>query len=492
MTSIVDCRCEVDVLANTQIQTLAMPTATVSLNIVETLKTCITAAICSQRYILNDVLRIQETLGNPSDGGIDISPDTPVSSSDGGGDAALVLEDSQRLQGSMQLSDEQQDKLRKSICQSLDVASKGELAHRATSTTDLVTSADVMVQHVVEAFLHSDFGRVVDTSQKLWLPFTVVGEEEDESVESMPEDVTTIIRNSNAVKGAFRYREALTQQEVQLLAAVDRHTTAHQWSSEDIEVTDKSWDALRRRVAIFIDPIDGTNAFVEGELHIPMTLIGIAVDGVPLAGVVNRVFLTDGSGAMNTGSLSIACRSARTAVRENSTVTHQPPFVVLGGKVVEDASRWPHTVQEDVDASAESEKILVVTYSASTKASILDPVLERLAPRQDVPARGAGYKIMMVVDSISGEAQVGTCADLFVSPNAAIKKWDSCAPHAILAALGGIAVDMHGLAITYPVVMSTEDGDGEMCREETISLCSGFVGMRSESIHLSVTKRFAW
>lgn len=487
-----------------------MSSTGVSLNIVETLKTCITAALCSQRYILNDVLRIQEALGNPleeedrdseqrvSNPSITFSPDTPVSSSEGGGGDSLspLLEDSQHLQGSMQLTEQQQSRLRRSICHSLDVASKGELEHRATSTTDLVTSADVMVQHVVEAFLNADFGRGNEqpSNVKPWLPFTVVGEEEEDEATEVSEDVT--IRNANAVSGSFRYRVALTDQEAQLIGSLDAHMETHKWGAKDFEITDKSWDALRPRVAIFIDPIDGTNAFVEGELHVPMTLIGIAVDGVPIAGVVNRVFLTDGSGAMNTGSLSIACRSLRSIHSHSLPPSSEPipqPFVVLSGTVVEDVSSLTTaSSSRGVGASIDaSERVLAVTYSASTKASILDPALQKLAPRSDVPARGAGYKIMMVVDGISvGGASQGTTADLFVSPNAAIKKWDSCAPHAILAALGGTATDMFGTPITYRVVVA-EDG-GDMCRKETISLRNGFVGMSGDAVHSVVTSRFGW
>eukprot|EP00658_Telonema_sp_P-2_P004040 TRINITY_DN11511_c0_g2_i9.p1 TRINITY_DN11511_c0_g2~~TRINITY_DN11511_c0_g2_i9.p1 ORF type:complete len:974 (+),score=191.87 TRINITY_DN11511_c0_g2_i9:88-3009(+) len=50
---------------------------------------------------------------------------------------------------------------------------------------------------------------------------------------------------------------------------------------------------LRQRVGLLIDPIDATNSFVKGDPRAPMCLVGITVDGAPVAGIANRVFLKD-------------------------------------------------------------------------------------------------------------------------------------------------------------------------------------------------------
>lgn len=460
-----------------------------SLDIIKTLKTCVIAALCSQRYILNDVLCIQDAVKEDPLGKFGASNvhSPPLDSG----------EDEDVMSGTMQLTQKQQERLRQSISASVDISAKGELAHRASSTTDLVTSADVMVQHVVEAFLRSDFG-LEDGTDTVGgkLPFTVVGEEEPTSDADADGSSIDNDRNAKAVGGALEYRERMTQEELQLLLDLDTHVARYEWALEDYCVSATSWESMRKRVAIFIDPIDGTNAFVEGELHVPMTLIGIAVDGVPVAGVVNRVFLTDSNGSMNISSMSVACSSLRQCVNVPRA------FVVISGSTVDPSSLPAPSTVAALGSKNDSvtQDVLVVTYSSSTKESIMQPPLDMLKPIVDAPARGAGYKIMMIVDRIAGPLQAET-ADVFLSPNAAIKKWDSCAPHAILSALGGRATDMQGTPIAYHVVVKDQQslmGGGEgpcspmFSRSETIPLNNGFVGMRNATVFEAVKERFQW
>ena len=47
------------------------------------------------------------------------------------------------------------------------------------------------------------------------------------------------------------------------------------------------------RATIWIDPLDGTNEFVQGHLSSVTVLIGLTVDGVPKAGVVHHPFRSD-------------------------------------------------------------------------------------------------------------------------------------------------------------------------------------------------------
>eukprot|EP00238_Polyblepharides_amylifera_P002998 CAMPEP_0196589890 /NCGR_PEP_ID=MMETSP1081-20130531/64940_1 /TAXON_ID=36882 /ORGANISM="Pyramimonas amylifera, Strain CCMP720" /LENGTH=204 /DNA_ID=CAMNT_0041912821 /DNA_START=242 /DNA_END=852 /DNA_ORIENTATION=- len=47
-------------------------------------------------------------------------------------------------------------------------------------------------------------------------------------------------------------------------------------------------DVEASRVVVYIDPLDGTGEFVAGNLSAVTNLFGVAVDGVPVAGVINQ------------------------------------------------------------------------------------------------------------------------------------------------------------------------------------------------------------
>jgi len=48
------------------------------------------------------------------------------------------------------------------------------------------------------------------------------------------------------------------------------------------------------KVCVYIDPLDATKEYTLGRVMCVMTLIGITVDGVPVAGVMHQPFANDG------------------------------------------------------------------------------------------------------------------------------------------------------------------------------------------------------
>lgn len=66
--------------------------------------------------------------------------------------------------------------------------------------------------------------------------------------------------------------------------------------------------------------------------------------------------------------------------------------------------------------------------------------VKSLAPTEVIRAGGAGNKILMVLEGK---------ADAYVYPSRGTKKWDSCAPEAIVREAGGTVTDIHGRPLTY-------------------------------------------
>lgn len=75
---------------------------------------------------------------------------------------------------------------------------------------------------------------------------------------------------------------------------------------------------------------------------------------------------------------------------------------------------------------------LSVVLSSSEKQEVKD-VLLPLCDGQLTYASGAGYKVLCVIQGL---------VDMYVLSEGSTYKWDSCAPHAILRALGGGICDL--------------------------------------------------
>eukprot|EP01116_Phalansterium_solitarium_P024551 TRINITY_DN9020_c0_g1_i1.p1 TRINITY_DN9020_c0_g1~~TRINITY_DN9020_c0_g1_i1.p1 ORF type:complete len:312 (+),score=76.10 TRINITY_DN9020_c0_g1_i1:144-1079(+) len=165
-------------------------------------------------------------------------------------------------------------------------------------------------------------------------------------------------------------------------------------------------------LCVFIDPLDGTREFVRGNWASVTTLIGIAVRGLPVAGVIGQPFGPLGNG------------EARTV--------YGMPGVGLHG--IERQQRRLGALTLTVSSTAALE--------ARTAAIGCDDILW---------GSGTGFKSLLVL---------GGDADVFLHSGTYL--WDICAPAALLAVLGGTCTDLHGHAVPFESSVSTryEYSDG--------------------------------
>lgn len=76
---------------------------------------------------------------------------------------------------------------------------------------------------------------------------------------------------------------------------------------------------------------------------------------------------------------------------------------------------------------------LSAVLSSSEKQVVKDTLTSLCGPDNVKYASGAGYKILCVIQGL---------ADVYVLSEGSTFKWDSCAPHVLLQALGGGVVDL--------------------------------------------------
>lgn len=149
-------------------------------------------------------------------------------------------------------------------------------------------------------------------------------------------------------------------------------------------------------ICVFVDPLDGTKEFTKGNYAAVQTLIGIALRGRPIAGVMHAPFHTPPS-------------------PEQPDYKGATVYGIVGGGC-HGLSQFPEV---------EERKRMVVTTSASRGSPKLLPILEALEPCDFLRCGGAGNKFMHM---LRGAAQV------YVFPDPYTSLWDTCAGEACLLA----------------------------------------------------------
>jgi 3'(2'), 5'-bisphosphate nucleotidase len=179
-------------------------------------------------------------------------------------------------------------------------------------------------------------------------------------------------------------------------------------AEESAPETPAETSALVRRERVwFVDPIDGTREFADrnGEFAV---MIGLAINGHAALGVV----------LMPTLGQALAGIVGGEAFCEDASGARRPLRVT--------------TVRDPREAT--------MMVSRSHRPRIVEPVIERLGIHKTVSCGSVGVKVARIA---LGEA------DLYVHGGRGAKRWDSCAPEAILIAAGGRFTDIEGELIDY-------------------------------------------
>ncbi|KAM4694093.1 3'(2'),5'-bisphosphate nucleotidase 1 [Discoglossus pictus] len=161
-------------------------------------------------------------------------------------------------------------------------------------------------------------------------------------------------------------------------------------------------------IVVWVDPLDGTKEYTEGLLDHVTVLIGIAYEGKAIAGVINQPYYNYQAG--------------------EGAVLGRTIWGVLGiGSFGFELKEVP-----------EGKHIITTTRSHSSK--LVNDCISAINPDNVIRVGGAGNKIIQLIE---GQAS----AYVFASPGC--KKWDTCAPEAILHAVGGKLTDIHGNSFEY-------------------------------------------
>jgi len=187
----------------------------------------------------------------------------------------------------------------------------------------------------------------------------------------------------------------------QLQAEFPDHGFLAEESSDDRE-------RLKKERVWIVDPLDGTRDFIDGVPQFA-AMIGLAVDGRPVLGVVNQV----AAGKLFYG------------------VVGEGAWLESGGE----RTRLHVSRNDDLSKAA-------ITVSRSHRSPLIGEVERKLGVAREVISGSVGVKVGLIVTQE---------VDLYVHPTLGIgiKEWDTCGPEAILRAAGGRMSDCWGEPLQY-------------------------------------------
>ncbi|RNA19935.1 3 (2)-5 -bisphosphate nucleotidase 1 [Brachionus plicatilis] len=166
---------------------------------------------------------------------------------------------------------------------------------------------------------------------------------------------------------------------------------------------------------VWVDPLDGTKEYtmdynVANEVTV---LIGVAWNGRPIAGVINQPFF-------------------KFQQESNSYLDRVLWGIVgLGGF---DLTKGRISVTQNTT------NLPTIVTTRSHITDLIQKNLNLIPNKQIIHSGGAGYKALALVDSK---------ADYYIYPKNGTKRWDTCAPEALIQSLGGCMTDIFGNQYSY-------------------------------------------
>lgn len=285
---------------------------------------------------------------------------------------------------------------------------------------DFKTLADVLVQEVIKQNMENKFPG---------LGKKIFGEESNEFTNDLGEKITVELRTTEAETAELLSRVL----DGNMPASEALAKVVHQ----DVDLTDPTLESLEIQVpqdilGIWVDPIDSTYQYIKGSADVKSNqgvfpsglqcvtiLIGVydIQTGMPLMGVINQPFASQNLTTLRWKG------QYYWGLSYMGTNIHSLQLATSKGNDGE-----TQTEHADVELSRPCSAVISTSENQTIKAA-----LSRVCGGGVFPAAGAGYKSLCVVQGL---------VDIYIFSEDTTYKWDSCAAHAILRAMGGGIADM--------------------------------------------------
>ncbi|XP_076443099.1 3'(2'),5'-bisphosphate nucleotidase 1-like isoform X2 [Babylonia areolata] len=172
-------------------------------------------------------------------------------------------------------------------------------------------------------------------------------------------------------------------------------------------------------VVIWVDPLDGTTEYTQGYLDHVTILIGVAVRGRATGGVINQPFYNYKAG----------------------------PHATLGRCIWGLVGLGSFGLEHGKPPQGQN----IITTSRVHSDDIITEAVDACQPTEIVRVGGAGHKMLLLIE---GKAHA------YIYANPGCQKWDTCAPEAVLHAVGGRLTDILGRPIPYHAHVTPSNPSG--------------------------------
>lgn len=167
-------------------------------------------------------------------------------------------------------------------------------------------------------------------------------------------------------------------------------------------------DVKEDDVVIWVDPLDGTAEYTQGLLDHVTVLIGVAVGNAAVGGVIHQPYYN----------------------------YKAPPGSPLGRTIWGIVGLGAFGFEPTAPPAGKR----IITTTRSHGNALVQSALDAMSPDDVLRVGGAGHKVLLLLE---GKAHA------YVFASKGCKKWDTCAPEAILHSVGGKLTDVHGNALKY-------------------------------------------
>ncbi|EZA51931.1 3'(2'),5'-bisphosphate nucleotidase [Ooceraea biroi] len=165
-------------------------------------------------------------------------------------------------------------------------------------------------------------------------------------------------------------------------------------------------DINPKDVCIWVDPLDGTAEYTQGLVEHVTVLVGVAIGKTAIGGVIHQPYY-----------------------KNNESDAYGRTLWGIDGVGFGGFAPKP---------PPEEKRIITTTRSHSD--GIVQSAIKSLDPDEVARVGGAGHKVILLLE---GKAHA------YVFASGGCKRWDTCAPEAVLHAIGGVLTDLHGERYSY-------------------------------------------
>ncbi|KAK9497569.1 hypothetical protein O3M35_004268 [Rhynocoris fuscipes] len=164
-------------------------------------------------------------------------------------------------------------------------------------------------------------------------------------------------------------------------------------------------------LVIWVDPLDGTNEFTQGLVENATVMIGLALNGLSVGGVIHQPYWSD-----------------KLEEDDCDKKLGRTIWGTVGGNI------------GGIEVNMPNPENLIITTTRSHSNKAVEDGIKALGASEVLRVGGAGYKVLLLLESK---------AHCYVFPTPGSKRWDICGPEAILTAAGGILTDTKGNKYDY-------------------------------------------